>query len=354
MPQNRLRILYICGDTNLTGGIEKYNRDFLNAITLADRSVYAVIRKAGGWHRKAEFAVMCLLSAIKLRPDYIICGHLNFAPVVLFLNLCFRVPYSINLYGIEVINIKSLFSRLAVKKAQSLIVISDYTKGLLLRQFEIDQAKIFMLISSVDESLFFIKSDKEELKRRFGLQGKRVILTLSRLSSIEQKGQHRVLEAMPIVLKSIPNACYVLAGPGKDIRVESVLETCPQLSEHFLSLGRVNNDEQLDLYNLADVFVLPSKNEGFAIVSIEALACGTPVIVSREYGGRRGIRDGRFGHLINPDVTEDIANKIIVALRESEASTIADRQALRKGALKIYGYKQWCRSVNKFLEGLEL
>ena len=346
------RILYICGDTTLTGGIEKYNADFINAILGTGSEISVVYRKAGGWVRKVEFAIRCLWATIVFRPNHLICGHLNFSPIALLLAVFFRTGFSINLYGIEAICINDFFSKKAVKKADHLIVISEYTKQLLAEQFDIDQKKVFMLVSSVNENEFFIKSNKEALKSLIGVSGRPIILTLSRLSSDEQKGQHLVLAAMPRVLEHFPSAVYVLAGPGSDFRVDNILKKNPYLVDHVVALGKVNNDLKLNLYNMADVFILPSKNEGFAIVSIEALACGAQVIVSSGFGGKKGLRGGRLGQLIDPDNSQSIVDSLVEALKKSKDMNITKRAALRKESLTVYGYTTWCKNVATFLKGL--
>ena len=73
------------------------------------------------------------------------------------------------------------------------------------------------------------------------------VLTLSRLSYQEEKGQHRVLAAMPKVLEHYPEARYVVAGLGTDERIDKVLSEHPELARILLRIGPVSESRKLSL-----------------------------------------------------------------------------------------------------------
>jgi glycosyltransferase involved in cell wall biosynthesis len=344
------KILYLCGDTSRIGGIEKYNRDFIAALQLTSIDLKVVLRPFGGLIGKIRFISRAINAFLCFRPNYIVCAHLHFSPVALLAHKLLGVRYSLSLYGIEAININKPIYRKAIICADKVIVISEYTKELVTRQFELLPEKFFMLISSVDEDLYYTLPGRESLKSKYGFEGAPIVLTVSRLSSGEEKGQHRVLAAMPEILKKYPNAKYVVAGPGNDERMDRVLSENPGLEHSLVRLGPVSEEQKLELYNLCDVFVLPSKNEGFGIVFIEALACGAQVIASDAYGCREGLRDGELGGLVNPDDYSSIRREILNALDRAFASNGQQRALLREGCLKIYGYRAWCNTVQAFTE----
>ena len=248
-----MRLLFIVGDVNRIGGIEKYNRDFHSALKKTGASTVLVERWKGGVLAKISFVLRVIWQFLKERPDIIFCGHLNFSPVCLILKKIFGTPYTLSLYGIEIIEIHGWLKRRAVRGAGRVITISDYARGLILRQYPDLKEHIFMLPSAVDGSIFVIKKKNQTLIDKFGIAGRPIILSLARLSTPEHKGQDRVLASLPYVLEKIPNAVYLVVGGGTDERVNAVLRKHPELANSVIFAGPAPDDERVDFYNLGDV-----------------------------------------------------------------------------------------------------
>jgi glycosyltransferase involved in cell wall biosynthesis len=107
------------------------------------------------------------------------------------------------------------------------------------------------------------------------------ILFLSRVHP--KKGVERLIEAVGLLKEQHKNLQLLVAGPGEEAYAKE-LKDLAQTSgigqfTHFL--GMVRGDVKLSLYELADVFVLPTHQENFGLVLPEALACGTPVVTTR-------------------------------------------------------------------------
>jgi phosphatidyl-myo-inositol dimannoside synthase len=236
-----------------------------------------------------------------------------------------------------------------VSEAQRVIVISEYTKGLILKQFPEVGERIFMLPSAVDGATFYIKAKSSALVERFGASGRPIILSLARLSTLEHKGQDRVLKALPLVLEKVPDALYLIVGSGEDKRVNEVLEEHPELRRSVILAGPAEDSERVDFYNLGNVYVLPSKLEGFGIVFIESLACGVPVVASDGYGCREGLLDGELGLLVPSDDLKAIADAIVSILDRKAPHALFDREHLRKRTLEVYGINTWNERVKTLL-----
>jgi glycosyltransferase involved in cell wall biosynthesis len=86
------------------------------------------------------------------------------------------------------------------------------------------------------------------------------------------------------------------------------------IADRVVFTGLFPDEEKTDLYNLADVYVMPSRGEGFGFVFLEAMACGVPVIASRLDGGREAVRDGQLGQLVDPSNPAEIRTAIRDAL----------------------------------------
>ncbi len=345
-----MKLLFIAGDINRIGGIEKYNKDLLAAFNKAGAKTLLVERYKGGLLAKISFVVRVVWRFINTRPDAIHCGHLNFSPVCLLLGKLFGTPYTLALYGIEIIDIRGKLRRSAVAGAEKLVTISGYSRGLILKQFPEAEDRIFMLPSAVDGSIFKIQDKDQALVKKYGITGRPTILSLARLATQEHKGQDRVLAALPYLLEKIPNAVYLIVGGGTDDRVNAVLEKHPELVNNVVFTGPAPNEARTDYYNLGDVYVLPSKYEGFSIVFIESLSCGVPVIASDGYGCREGLLDGELGTLVPPDDLRAIADAIVTILSHTAPPQFYDRQYLRKRTLDIYGMDIWGKRVAQLVE----
>jgi glycosyltransferase involved in cell wall biosynthesis len=107
------------------------------------------------------------------------------------------------------------------------------------------------------------------------------ILFLSRLHP--KKGVERLIEAVAILCQENKNLQLLIAGPGEEAYTQQLKELAQTsgISEITHFLGMVRGDVKLSLYELADVFVLPTHQENFGLVLPEALACGTPVVTTR-------------------------------------------------------------------------
>ena len=287
------------------------------------------------------------------KPDYIICGHLNFSPILFLVNYFIKIPYSISIYGIEMIPNVSNIIKKCILNANIIITISNYTKDLIIKQAPEIKSRIFLLKSSVNKDHFKQKRQNKILMNKYNLFNKNIILTLARLSNNEEKGQHRILQALPEVLKKFPNTIYLIVGGGNDRRVDEILHSNPKLKEKVIMTGKIENDDKVDFYNLADVFVMPSKNEGFGIVFIEALACGVPVISSDGYGCREGLLNGEIGLLVNPNKKKEIADAIKLFLDKKVNPNLLNKKNIRRLTIKEYGMERWDNDINFFLQKIK-
>ena len=340
-------ILYLSNDLSQIGGIEKFNNDFITS--LRDKEVNIIIsqRKKGGIIRKINFLFNTIYVCFRYKPKYIIVGHLNFSIIAYLVGLIINSKYSINMYGIEILNIKSKIKIYLIKKAHKLIVISSYTETLIKKKTDIPKEKIFMLKSSISETFFYPIQNKNLLKKKYNIFGP-TILTLSRLSSNEEKGQFLVLKSLKGIKKQFPNVKYIIAGPGKDERIDNYLSQNPDIIQNVHRIDYVAEEDKNDIYNLCDVFILLSKNEGFGIVFIEALASGCLVIATDGYGCKEGLLNCELGQVVNPDDTNRVTKLLIENLKRNQNRKFTDRVLLSQKTKKYYGHREWCKKVNSF------
>jgi phosphatidylinositol alpha-1,6-mannosyltransferase len=145
-----------------------------------------------------------------------------------------------------------------------------------------------------------------------GLDRKRILLTVARLSSKEgYKGHDRLIAALPRLIAEGHDIVYVIAGEGHErARLET---TALRVLGHdrVRFLGAVDLSTLVRLYRAADLFVLPSWGEGFGIVFLEAMACGTPALGFNIAGAKDALVDGELGTLTSEqDLTSTIARML--------------------------------------------
>lgn len=169
---------------------------------------------------------------------------------------------------------------IALKKATKVITVSQNTKSDILKMFKVNPDKIEVIHNGVGEE--FVKKEKQEIEylyEKFNIpKNKKIIMYVGNLKP--HKNLERLLEAYSKI-EDIDSICLLLVGKAfSNYNVLGEKEKLLKIENRVIHTGIVSQEELVDLYNLADLFVFPSLYEGFGIPILEALACGTPVICS--------------------------------------------------------------------------
>ncbi len=114
---------------------------------------------------------------------------------------------------------------------------------------------------------------------------------------IKRKNQALVIEAM----RSFPDAILMLVGTGEEETAYRTLADKLGVQKQVRFLGNVPHDELPALVAAADIAILPSKSEGLANAWVEALSCGTPIIISEAGGARELVRNDFAGQIVEQD-----------------------------------------------------
>ncbi|KAF5059987.1 D-inositol-3-phosphate glycosyltransferase [anaerobic digester metagenome] len=178
------------------------------------------------------------------------------------------------------------------------------------------------VLKRYNEQVYFIPNgfsptfhpiDSAVARGRLGLSGDaKIIFTLGNL--IKRKGFNYLIEAMERVCSQRDAVlCYIGgAGPERG-NLQGQIDRL-QLGEKVRLLGSVPSDILPFWVNTCDLFVLPSLSESFGVVQIEAMACGKPVVSVRNRGSEEVIISDFHGLLAEPADSEDLAEKILMAL----------------------------------------
>jgi glycosyltransferase involved in cell wall biosynthesis len=159
-----------------------------------------------------------------------------------------------------------------------------------------------------------LEGDRVDVRREFGIDGEALlVLSVGRLS--KEKGHDVLIEAFAQVADRLPRARLMMVGDGPERKALEEKSRCPSLESLSGRWGRGglgqpgtansarvlfpgHRDDVARLLAAADLFVLPSRYEGFGLAVLEALAAGVPVIASRVGGVPEIIRDGIDGRLV--------------------------------------------------------
>lgn len=127
---------------------------------------------------------------------------------------------------------------------------------------------------------------------------------------VPRKNTQLLLRVVELVRKSIPSIKLKLIGTDKFEKL-SLIARQMDIQDSVDFEGHVSFEELLKFYQNSDVFAIPSRQEGLAIVGLEAMACGTPVVSTKCGGPEEYVIDGKTGYLIPQDNIEDFANRLI-------------------------------------------
>ena len=294
--------------------------------------------------RTILFSLQLLLGMIRKKPDLIITTHLNFTPIANFLKILLGIPYYTIAHGIEAWNIENHRLITALKNADKILAVSNYTRDRLINEQNLNPDNILVLPNTFDHQKFKVAAKPDYLLQRHHLKrDTKIILTVARLSTSEQyKGFDQIIRSLPQIIIETPNIHYVLVGKGDDrARIENLVKGL-QLENYVTLAGFIPEKELCDYYNLCDVFAMPSKGEGFGIVYLEALACGKPTIGGNQDGAIDALCNGELGILVDPDNIEQIAKAIIDILQGSHPLAILYQpELLRKKVIEIYGFDKF-------------
>jgi glycosyltransferase involved in cell wall biosynthesis len=246
----------------------------------------------------------------------------------------------------------SLVTRLVCGRSQKICVTSiDYGKhSEVSKTIQNVTEKLREIPNGVDINRFSFGLDQGEIRKRYGIESKKIVLFVGALDSAHYfKGVDYLLRSFAQIHDE--DVCLIVVGDG-DLR-QSYIELSQSLniSDRTFFTGRVPDDDLPKYYAATDLAVLPSvtMGEAFGLVLVEAMACGKPVIASDLPGVRTVVDDGVNGFLVRPRDCEDLATKMRLLLENNEIRVTFGR-AGRKKVEEKYSWE----NIGKKLERLYL
>jgi glycosyltransferase involved in cell wall biosynthesis len=243
---------------------------------------------------------------------------------------------------------KSSYS-VAIQKYDRVITVANAEKQYLIQNLGFPENKFRVTYLAADDRFQIIrdKNKLHEVRKKFNLPD-HFILYVGQLHP--RKNLESVIKAYYEAhdrLKTKPK--LVIIGRGNSVYSEKLINLAKELEimDDVLFLGHVSYDLPC-VYNLADLFLLPSYHEGFGIVLIEAMACGVPVITSEIEDLREVAGDSAI--LINPTNVSEIAAAIVKVLSSDEFRCSLVKKGLERA--KLFSWDRCAKETIRIYEEL--
>jgi phosphatidyl-myo-inositol dimannoside synthase len=200
----------------------------------------------------------------------------------------------------------------------------------------------------------FIPQDASQLRRELKLENKRVIVSVGRL--VHRKGQDHLIQSLPEILKSVPDAHVLMVGQGPYLSHLKKLVARHNVADHVSFIGRIQYAQLPQYICAGDVFAMPSRSrffglevEGLGIVYLEASACGLPVIAGSSGGAPDAVLNGVTGFVVDGQNNQEIAAAAIRLLRDLDQAKKMGT-AGREWIIENWRWEIWSQRFNKLLQ----
>ncbi len=183
------------------------------------------------------------------------------------------------------------------------------------------------LPSGVDTALFRPGCGGADIRARYGLADRPVVVSVSRL--VERKGHDVLIRALPELRRRVPDAALLIVGGGPYRPTLERIADEEAVSEHVVLTGSVPWEELPAHYDAGDVFAMPCRTrraglevEGLGIVFLEASATGLPVVAGRSGGSPDAVLEGETGYVVDGTSVREVADAV--------AGLLSDRERARR------------------------
>ena len=211
------------------------------------------------------------------------------------------------------------------RQVNNLTYLGEFTRNAISKSVTKVAAQSMVKIAPGIDTDHFSPQDARELRNELGLTEKKVIVSVGRL--VHRKGQDILIEAMPAIIRDVPEAHILMIGEGP---YRSYLENRVKalgIQERVTFIGRIQYADLPRYICVGDLFVMPSRSrlaglevEGLGIVYLEASACGLPVIAGDSGGAPDAVIEGETGLVVDGTSKSDVAAAVVELLLDPDRS----------------------------------
>ena len=234
-----------------------------------------------------------------------------------------------------------------------LTYLGEFTRNAISHGLTVHAQQSMVKIAPGIDVEHFLPTDASALRKSLGLTEKKVIVSVGRL--VHRKGQDRLIEAMPEILKTVSNAHLLLVGEGPHRDHLQKLIQKHRLEGSVTLIGRIDYKD-LPLYIcVGDIFAMPSRSrlmglevEGLGIVYLEASSCGLPVLAGNSGGAPDAVVQNETGLVVDGTNNKEIADAAIELLTKVDLSKKMGA-AGRQWIVENWRWEIWSRSFEDLL-----
>ncbi|OGG03114.1 hypothetical protein A2W14_04570 [Candidatus Gottesmanbacteria bacterium RBG_16_37_8] len=257
----------------------------------------------------------------------------------------YQIPYIISIHGSELPTLQKdkryhALTGDALRRARRIVPNSFWTKEWLFKVFGDEfRREVRVIPGGVDIKKFNPNLDTEDIDQQYHLKDKKVVMFAGKLTVY--KGVKYLIQAA----RKIPAEVVILGEGPERVHLEQRVHDYGLKNVHFI--GHLGTSNTLNkFYKRAQVFVAPSVwDEPLGLVILEAMACRTPVVVTRKGGIPLAVKDGVNGYFVRPRNSSEIAEKVNKLLSDD-----AKREKMAENARRIVEQKfSWETIAHRFI-----
>jgi phosphatidylinositol alpha-1,6-mannosyltransferase len=300
---------------------------------------------------RLRFVAATVMELLRDNPfDFIVCGHLHLLSLAEVGRRMTGAPIVLFVYGIEAWRPSHhRLSNFLVRRVDSVVSIRELTLERLERWAHLNGVPKHVLENAIHLDQYGPAPRNQALVEKYGLAGKRVIMTLGRVEE-RYKGFDEVIEVLPELARELPDLAYLVVGGGHDLPRIKQKAAEAGVADRVVFTDLIHDSAKPDHYRLADVFAMPGSARDFdrypvRFVFLEAMACGLPVVASRPEGSRDlGRTDGLPLYFVDPSNAESIKAGIRSAFMHGLPTVPA--------ALSAFAYPSFEERLHQIVDGV--
>ena len=239
------------------------------------------------------------------------------------------------------LRLKNWFSHLPLFGSDIVGALTNWEMEEIMK-FGVDKEKVRLMPIGVDLGIF--RKNKGNFRKKYGVDGKMILFVGQ---PIPRKGPEYLVRSMKYVIEKFPECKCVFIGYKPNAEIEKLCHELG-LENNIMFIGFLEEEDKIDAYKEADVFVMPTLYEGFGIVFVEAMASGCPIITTNVAGVPEIVEDRKNGLLVKPKDETAIAKAVIKILSEKKMASKFSENNIKKA--RLY---DWNKLVNLYEECFE-